>query len=59
MVAVSGNTGSAPLIGSEVIRDRESNGSIWSEKGTSDPRSDAKSDVIYIWSETDRTPDGV
>jgi len=34
MVAVSGNTGSAPLIGPrKVIRDRASNGSVWSEKG--------------------------
>jgi len=33
MGVVSGNTGSVPLIGSEVIRDRASNGSVWSEKG--------------------------
>jgi len=34
MVAVSGNTGSAPLIGSKVIWDRLSNGSVRSEKGS-------------------------
>jgi len=33
MVVVSRNTGSAPLIGSKVIRDRASDGSVWSEKG--------------------------
>jgi len=33
MVVNSGNPGSAPLIGSKVIRDRASNGSVWSEKG--------------------------
>jgi len=33
MVVVTGNKGSAPLIGSEVIRDRASDGSVWSEKG--------------------------
>jgi len=32
MVAVSVNTGSAPLIGSQVIRDHASNGSVWSDK---------------------------
>jgi len=44
MVAVSGNTGSAPLIGSEVIRDRAS---------------DAKSDADCVRFEIDRTPNGV
>jgi len=34
MVVVSGNTGSAPLIGSKVIRDRASDGSVWNEKGS-------------------------
>ena len=29
MVAVSGNTGSAPLSGSKVIRDRASDESLW------------------------------
>ena len=48
MVAVSGNTGSAPLIGSKVIRDRVSNESVWSEKGSSDPRPDAKSDANCV-----------
>jgi len=33
MVVVSGNTGLAQLIGSKIIRDRVSVGSIWSEKG--------------------------
>ena len=33
MVVVSGNTGSAPKIGSKVIRDRASNRSVWSERG--------------------------
>jgi len=33
MVVVSGNTGSAPLIGYKVIRYRASDGSVWSEKG--------------------------
>jgi len=33
MVVVSGNTGSAPLIGSKVIRDRATDGSVWSETG--------------------------
>jgi len=58
MVAVSGNTGSTPLIGSKVIRDRASDGFVWSEKGSLDPRSDAKSDANCVRSETDRTPDG-
>jgi len=33
MVVVSGNIGSAPLIGSKVIRDGASDGSVWREKG--------------------------
>jgi len=33
MVVVSGNISAAPLIGSKVIRDRASDGSVWSEKG--------------------------
>jgi len=33
MFVVSGNRGSAPLIGSKVIRDRAADGSVWSEKG--------------------------
>jgi len=59
MVGVFGNTGSALLIGSKVIRDRASVRSIWSEKGSSDPQSDTKSDANCVWSEADRTPDGV
>jgi len=35
MVAVSGNTGSAPLARPKVSRDRASDGSIWSKKGSS------------------------
>jgi len=37
MATVSGNTVSAPLIASNVIRDHTSDRSIWSEKGFSDP----------------------
>ena len=33
MVVLFGNTGSVPLIGSKVIQDRTSHGSVWSEKG--------------------------
>jgi len=33
VVVISGNTGSAPLIGSQVIGDRAANRSVWSEKG--------------------------
>ena len=33
MVAVSGHTGSAPIIGSKLIRGRGSDGSVWSERG--------------------------
>ena len=33
MVVVSGKAGSALLIGSKVIRDRASDGTVWSEKG--------------------------
>ena len=35
MVAVSGNTGSAPLVGLNVIWGHASDGSIWSEKVSS------------------------
>jgi len=59
MVAISGNTGSAPSIGFKVTRDRASDGSVGAEKGSSDPRSDAKSDANCDWSEADRMPDGV
>jgi len=38
------DTGRAPLIGFNVIWDRASDGSVWREKGSSDPRSDAKAD---------------
>jgi len=33
MVVVSGSTGSAPLLGFKGIRDRASDGSVWSDKG--------------------------
>jgi len=33
MIAVSGTTGLASLIGSKLIWNRASNGSVWSEKG--------------------------
>ena len=50
MVAVSGS-----LIGSKLIRDRASNRSIPSEKGSSDARSDAKSDANCTRCKADRT----
>ena len=59
MVAVSPNAGSAPSIGSKVIRIRAWDGFVWSKKGSSDPRSDAKSDANCVQSEADRTPAGV
>ena len=59
MVAISGYTGSAPLVGSKVIWDRASGGSIWSEQGSSDPRSNVKSSANCVWSEAYWTPDGV
>jgi len=58
MVDVSRNTGSAPLIGSKVIRDRAPGGSVWRKKGSSDPRSDAKSDANCVRSAAERMPDG-
>jgi len=48
MVFVSGNTGSAPLIDSKVIRDRAYNRSVWNENGSSEPRSDTKSDAFEV-----------
>jgi len=57
-VAVSGNTGSAPLIDSRVIRDYTSDGSVWSETGSSDLRSDAKLDAHCALPETDQMTDG-
>jgi len=57
IVVISGNTGYAPLIGSKEIPDRVSYGSI--EKGSSDPRSDAKSDANYVRPEANRKLDGV
>jgi len=37
MVAVSGNTGSAPLFGSKPIWDSATDESVWSEKGPRPP----------------------
>jgi len=59
MVTISGNTDSAPLIGSEVIQNCRSDGSVWSEKGSSDPRFDTKPDTNCDRSEADRTSHGV
>jgi len=56
MVAVSGNTGSVPLIGSKVIRDRASDGSICSEKGPQ-IRPAPEPDQFCVWSEADQTPE--
>jgi len=50
MVTASKNITSLPLIGSKVIRGRAFEGSIWSVKGSSDPRSDAKPDSDCIQS---------
>jgi len=62
MVAVSANTGSEPLIGSKVNRDRASYRYVWSEKASLDSRSNAKSGANSVRSVSDRTlfaPDGV
>jgi len=57
MVVVSGNTGSAPLIGSKVIQDRVYDGFVWSEKG---PRIyDSMPNQTQTASEADRTSDGM
>jgi len=56
MATFSENTGSAPLIGSEVSRDSPPDVSIWSKNASSDPRSDAKSDTTCVPAEADRTP---
>jgi len=53
------DTGSAPLISSKVIRDRASDRSIWCEKGSSDPMSDAKLDAKCVCSGADQMPNGV
>jgi len=59
MVTISGDTGSAPLFRSKLIRDCTHNGSIWSQKGSSDSRYDAKSDANCVRSDANRTYDGV
>jgi len=56
MVAVSGNTGSAPLIGSKVIRDRAFGGSIWSENGTR-MRPTPETDQFCVRSEVNQMPE--
>jgi len=56
MVVVAGNTGSAPLIGSKVIRDRASDGSVWSEKGPRIP-STPQPDQSCVRSEVDQMPE--
>ena len=59
MATISRNAGSAPLTGSKVLQDRGSDGSIRREKGSSDPRSDAKSDANCVQFEADLMPNGV
>jgi len=54
MVVVSGNTGSAPLIGSKVIWDRSSDGSVWREKGPQ-IRPTPEPDQSCVQSEADKT----
>jgi len=57
-IAVSGNTGLAPLIGSKLVSDRALDGSVWREKGFSDPKSDTKPDANCIRTEADWAPLG-
>jgi len=59
MVFISGNSSSAPLIGSKVIRDRASIGIRLEWRKSLDPCLDAKSDANRFRYETDRTSDGV
>jgi len=59
MVTVPGDTDSAPSIGSKVIRDCAFDGPIWSEKGSLDQGSGAKSDVNCVTSKAYRPLDGV
>jgi len=59
MVALSGKHRFGTLIDSEVIRDRASNGSVWSGRVSLDSRSDGKSGPNSVRSEVDRMPDGV
>ena len=53
MVAVSRNTGSAPLTGSRIIWDHALDGSVWSKKDSPHSRSGAKSDTNCVRSESD------
>jgi len=58
MVVVSGNTGSAPLIGSKIIRDRGSGGSVWRGPAKGPQiRPKSEPDQSFVWSEADRTPE--
>ena len=60
MVVISGNTGSAPLIGSKVIQDRVSDESVWIKEGprirpTPEPNQScvrSEADQTLEWSET-------
>jgi len=54
MVVVSRNMGSAPLIGSNVIRDCASGGSVWSEKG---PRDTSYARARPVQSKADQMPE--
>ena len=55
MVVVSGNTGSAPLIGPKVIGDHASDGSVWSAKGPR-MRPTPEPDQSCVRSEADGRP---
>jgi len=59
MVVVSENIGSAPFICSKVIRNCVSYESIWSEKGSSNPRFDVKSDANGFQSKVGWARDGL
>ena len=48
MAAVFGDTGRTSLMGSKVIWDRASDGSVWSVNGFSDPWSDAIMDANCV-----------
>jgi len=56
MVVIYGNTGSVPLIGSKVIRDRACDGSVWSEKGPR-IRATPKPDQSCVRSGADQPPE--
>ena len=54
MFAVSDNRTSAWYIGSQVMRDRASEGSNWSVKGALDPRSVVRPDLNCVHSEPEQ-----